>query len=145
MPELRSHRASSTLDLTRIPIHGDHPSGHPDHPSDLHVETVAFSLERVVAFPRNHWSPSDWNRWSPSTGIRTGRALYPGISEVDVVNHRREEASSPVEAALGGLDKGGMKVRGASWRASEKEDLSEHGISAARASRPVRVPHRCLT
>jgi len=79
MPELRSHRAASTLCWTRIPIHPDHPSGHPDHPSDLHVETVAFSLELVVAFPRNHWSPSDWNRWSPSSGIRILGASSHGM------------------------------------------------------------------
>jgi hypothetical protein len=32
---------------------------HPDHPSASSRKVVAFSLEWVAAFKRNHWSPSN--------------------------------------------------------------------------------------
>jgi hypothetical protein len=98
--------------VTRIPIHGDHPSGHTDHPSDLHVETVAFSLERVVAFPRNHWSPSPWNRWSPSRGIRkwlTYLAWNAAALTFAWLRERRKGNQAAVAAKLKGI-RAGMKA-----------------------------------
>ena len=58
MPEVGSLCSSSLLLSDAIPFDGDHPSGDPDHPSGVWRKVVAFSLEWVVAFQRNQWSPS---------------------------------------------------------------------------------------
>jgi hypothetical protein len=71
MPEVRSRRESSTLSSDEIPIDDDHPFRTiPTTHSDSSPKVGAFRLEWVVAFRRNQWSPSGWNRWSPSRGKR---------------------------------------------------------------------------
>jgi hypothetical protein len=80
MPELRSHRESSTLSTGRIPIQGDHlfqaiPTTH----SDAAEKVVAFRPEWRVAFRRNQWSPSRWNRWSLSPGKRIKKSPAPFV------------------------------------------------------------------
>jgi hypothetical protein len=59
MPEVASLCPSSLLFSRSIPFDGDHPSGHPDHPSASRRKAVAFRLGSVVAFKRNQWSPSN--------------------------------------------------------------------------------------
>ena len=71
MPELLSHRESSTLSADRIPIEGDHPfQAIPTTHSDRAEKVATFRPESVVAFRRNQWSPSRRNRWPPSPGKR---------------------------------------------------------------------------
>jgi hypothetical protein len=76
MPEVWSRRESSTLPTDPIPIDGDHlfqaiPTTYSDGPE----KAVAFRPEWVVAFRRNQWSPSRWNRWPLSPGKRRSHPM----------------------------------------------------------------------
>lgn len=77
MPELQSHRESSTLPAHPVPIEGDHLfQAIPTTSSDGSEKVAAFRPEWVAAFRRNQWSPSRRNRWPLSPGKRRRKMSF---------------------------------------------------------------------